>query len=180
LDPLPAGGGEYLYIFATSQLADVISVAETIFAGLGVERCAVRGPLHCRPGPATRILQGLLFEGNSNLETGAKLKGGVLISILTANPGRHKDSHYGTQPLVSRDPFAFRQAYEKRNRNTSIPSVVLGELLRLEELEVQDSICDGTNDKGIDGIYVNSPAKQVDFFQVTLLKAADKRKAMRS
>src|SRR5713101_3593189 len=45
---------------------------------------------------------------------------------------------------------------------------------RLEGLEVYDSVCDGANDKGIDGIYVNNPAKQIDFFQVTVLKAANK------
>src|SRR5258708_33444230 len=39
---------------------------------------------------------------------------------------------------------------------------------------VFESVCDGKNDKGVDGIYVNKQLRQIDFFQVTLLKANEK------
>lgn len=45
---------------------------------------------------------------------------------------------------------------------------------RLDDLEIYDSVCDGKNDKGIDGIYVDHGLRQVDFFQITLVKADDK------
>jgi hypothetical protein len=45
---------------------------------------------------------------------------------------------------------------------------------RLEDLEIQDSVCDGHGDKGIDGIYINHQLRQIDYFQVTLVKPQDK------
>ncbi len=41
---------------------------------------------------------------------------------------------------------------------------------RLEEGEVDDCICDGPNDKTIDGIYVNEQSNQIDVFQATIAK----------
>jgi hypothetical protein len=41
---------------------------------------------------------------------------------------------------------------------------------RLEETEIYDSVCDGPNDKGIDGIYVNDQLRQIDVFQTTISK----------
>lgn len=45
---------------------------------------------------------------------------------------------------------------------------------RLEDVEIQDSLCDGSGDKGIDGIYVSQQLHKIDFFQVTLGKAEEK------
>jgi len=39
---------------------------------------------------------------------------------------------------------------------------------RLEETEAQDAICDGTDDKGIDGIYVDHTLERIDVFQTKL------------
>lgn len=45
---------------------------------------------------------------------------------------------------------------------------------RLDDLEIYDSVCDGKADKGIDGIYVDHGLRQIDFFQITLVKAEEK------
>lgn len=45
---------------------------------------------------------------------------------------------------------------------------------RLEEVEIFDCVCDGKNDKGIDGIYVNDQLRQIDIFQTALSKSDDK------
>ncbi len=44
----------------------------------------------------------------------------------------------------------------------------------LEEIEVDDALCDGHADKGIDGIYLNEQLRQIDIFQVTLFSANQK------
>jgi hypothetical protein len=41
----------------------------------------------------------------------------------------------------------------------------LGAYYRLDPTDVDDAICDSTNDKGVDGIYVNDLLQQVDVFQ---------------
>jgi len=43
---------------------------------------------------------------------------------------------------------------------------------RLEESEVDDCICDGNYDKGVDGIYVNEQLAQIDVFQGKIVKGA--------
>jgi hypothetical protein len=43
---------------------------------------------------------------------------------------------------------------------------------RLEEGEVDDCICDGNYDKGVDGIYVNEQLAQIDVFQGKIVKGA--------
>ncbi|MBI2516926.1 MAG: AIPR family protein [Opitutae bacterium] len=45
---------------------------------------------------------------------------------------------------------------------------------RLDETEVFDAVCDGSGDKGVDGVYVNHPLQQIDIFQVTVIKGAEK------
>src|SRR3546814_12131882 len=39
---------------------------------------------------------------------------------------------------------------------------------RLDETDAQDSICDGPDDKGIDGISVDNNIERIDVFQTTL------------
>lgn len=41
---------------------------------------------------------------------------------------------------------------------------------RLEESEIDDCICDGNYDKGVDGVYVNEQLAQIDVFQARLVK----------
>jgi hypothetical protein len=41
---------------------------------------------------------------------------------------------------------------------------------RLGEAEVDDCICDGSYDKGVDGIYVNEQLAQIDVFQARMVK----------
>jgi hypothetical protein len=43
---------------------------------------------------------------------------------------------------------------------------------RLEETELEDCICDGTDDKGIDAIYVNEQLAQIDIFQSRMFTTA--------
>ena len=45
---------------------------------------------------------------------------------------------------------------------------------RLEDFEAQDAVCDGPDDKGIDGIYVDDNFERVDIFQSKLLQNASK------
>jgi hypothetical protein len=45
---------------------------------------------------------------------------------------------------------------------------------RLEESDIYDSVCDGHNDKGIDGIYVNEQTREIDVFQTTVSKTDTK------
>lgn len=45
---------------------------------------------------------------------------------------------------------------------------------RLDDVEIYDSVCDGGGDKGIDGIYVSEQLRQIDVFQVTIIKTGSK------
>jgi len=47
---------------------------------------------------------------------------------------------------------------------------VLRHYYRLDDLEVQDAICDGSDDKGIDGIYVDENEDRIDVFQSRIAK----------
>lgn len=45
---------------------------------------------------------------------------------------------------------------------------------RLDETDAQDAICDGTDDKGIDGIYVDGTLERIDVFQTKLYQKDNK------
>lgn len=45
---------------------------------------------------------------------------------------------------------------------------------RLDENEAQDTVCDGPDDKGIDGIYINANLERVDVFQTKLYQNTEK------
>ena len=79
---------------------------------------------------------------------------------------------YGNpRPFLSEHFGCFRPSpYEGRHRIAGLSGVVFGNYYRLEEEEIYDSVCDGKNDKGIDGIYVNEPLRQIDIFQTTISK----------
>jgi hypothetical protein len=63
---------------------------------------------------------------------------------------------------------------KSRTETRALLAWFLENYYRLEDLEVFDSVCDGSGDKGIDGIYVNNQLRQIDFFQVTLFKSGKK------
>ena len=45
---------------------------------------------------------------------------------------------------------------------------------RLDEIDAQDTVCDGPDDKGIDGIYVNQNLERIDVFQTKLYQNRDR------
>ena len=45
---------------------------------------------------------------------------------------------------------------------------------RLEDFEAQDAVCDGPDDKGIDGVYVDENLEAIDIFQCKLIQNADR------
>ena len=49
---------------------------------------------------------------------------------------------------------------------------------RLEETEAADCICDGSHDKGVDGLYVNDHLGQLDVFQARISNSVRKPLAM--
>jgi AIPR protein len=59
-------------------------------------------------------------------------------------------------------------AMKQRTESRQFLAWFLESYYRLEETEVDDCICDGTDDKGIDGIYVNEQLGQIDVFQSRL------------
>jgi len=48
----------------------------------------------------------------------------------------------------------------------------LEHIYRLEETEASDSVCDGPDDKGVDGLYIDENLERVDIFQSKLVKTA--------
>lgn len=60
---------------------------------------------------------------------------------------------------------------KERTESRAFLAWFLENYYRLDETEAYDCICDGINDQGIDGIYVNEQLAQIDIFQATLVKA---------
>lgn len=46
---------------------------------------------------------------------------------------------------------------------------------RLEDVDAYDAVCDGIDDKGIDGIYVDDNLEQIDVFQCKLVRRVDRK-----
>jgi hypothetical protein len=67
-----------------------------------------------------------------------------------------------------------RHAVRGATESRALLAWFLDNYYRLNDLEIQDSICDGHGDKGIDGIYISPQLRRIDFFQVTVAKANDK------
>jgi AIPR protein len=57
-----------------------------------------------------------------------------------------------------------------RTESRSFLGWFLENYFRLDQLHVEDSICDGTDDKGVDGIYVDSTLEVVYVFQAKLMQ----------
>lgn len=63
---------------------------------------------------------------------------------------------------------------EGRTESRSFLGWFLENFFRLEQLRVEDSICDGPDDKGVDGIYVDSTLEVIYVFQAKLLQNISK------
>ena len=61
-------------------------------------------------------------------------------------------------------------AVKQRTESRQFLAWFLENYYRLEESEIDDSICDGSYDKGVDGIYVNEQLAQIDVFQSRITK----------
>lgn len=61
-----------------------------------------------------------------------------------------------------------------RSESTSFLNWFLMNIYRLDEVEADDAICDNSNDKGIDGIYVDHGSSEIHFFQSKLVQADNK------
>ena len=59
-------------------------------------------------------------------------------------------------------------AMKQRTESRQFLAWFLANYYRLEETDVDDCICDGTDDKGIDGVYVSDQLSQIDIFQSRL------------
>lgn len=60
---------------------------------------------------------------------------------------------------------------KERTESRAFLAWFLENYYRLDDTEVQDCICDGPYDKGIDGIYVNGQLAQVDVLQCRIVKS---------
>ncbi len=66
-------------------------------------------------------------------------------------------------------------AVNQRTESRQFLAWFLANYFRLEDTEIDDSICDGVDDKGIDGIYVNEQLAQIIAFQSRLFTTAPKQ-----
>jgi hypothetical protein len=62
------------------------------------------------------------------------------------------------------------RAIKQRTESRQFLAWFLENYYRLEEGEIDDCICDGNYDKGVDGIYVNEQLAQIDVFQGRIVK----------
>lgn len=67
-----------------------------------------------------------------------------------------------------------RHLVEGRTESRAFLGWFLEHYYRLDETEAQDAICDGPDDKGIDGIYVDSNLERIDVFQTKLYQKENK------
>ena len=61
-------------------------------------------------------------------------------------------------------------AVKQRTESRQFLAWFLENYWRIEATEVEDSICDGSYDKGLDGIYVSEQLSQIDVFQARIVK----------
>jgi hypothetical protein len=77
-------------------------------------------------------------------------------------PSKIQLSHPAIKQLLA--GYAMKQRTESRQ----FLAWFLENYYRLEEIEIEDCICDGTDDKGIDGVCVNESLQQIDVIQSRL------------
>jgi hypothetical protein len=63
---------------------------------------------------------------------------------------------------------------EERTESTAFLHWFLVNIYRLDRIEVDDVICDGRGDKGIDGIYINENGDCIDIFQSKIVQSENK------
>lgn len=63
---------------------------------------------------------------------------------------------------------------EGRTESHSFLLWFLENYYRLDDVEAQDAVCDGPDDKGIDGMYVNENLESIDVFQSKLVQNASR------
>ena len=61
-----------------------------------------------------------------------------------------------------------------RRESTAFLHWFLTNIYRLSKIEVDDIVCDGHGDKGIDGIYINDYEGCIDVFQSKIVQRSDK------
>lgn len=61
-------------------------------------------------------------------------------------------------------------AVKQRSESRQFLAWFLEHFYRLEGSEIDDCICDGNYDKGIDGVYVNEQLARIDVFQSRIVK----------
>jgi hypothetical protein len=67
-----------------------------------------------------------------------------------------------------------RHSVKQGTETRALLSWFLDNYYRLEDVEIQDAVCDGACDKGIDGIYVNPQLHKIDLFQSTIAKSDER------
>lgn len=78
-----------------------------------------------------------------------------------------EDLHYeNLKGLIQ--PFS----HKGRSESASFLNWFLENVYRLGDVEADDAICDESNDKGIDGIYVDNTAQEIHFFQCKITQKA--------
>lgn len=63
-----------------------------------------------------------------------------------------------------------RQQKRHNTESRAFLAWLLENIYRLDETEADDCICDGPDDKGVDGIYVNSSSETIEIFQSKLFQ----------
>jgi len=63
-----------------------------------------------------------------------------------------------------------RHLVKGRTESRAFLAWFLEQYYRLEETDAQDSVCDGTDDKGVDGVFVDDNFERVDIFQSRLVQ----------
>ena len=57
-----------------------------------------------------------------------------------------------------------REVREGHSESRAFLVWVLRSLYRLDDIDAEDAICDGPDDKGVDGIYVDDNQNRIDVF----------------
>jgi hypothetical protein len=63
-----------------------------------------------------------------------------------------------------------KHAVTQRTESRQFLAWFLANYYRLDESEIDESICDGSYDKGVDGIYASDQLGQIDVFQARMVK----------
>ncbi len=67
-----------------------------------------------------------------------------------------------------------REVREGHSESRAFLVWVLRNLYRLDDIDAEDAICDGPDDKGVDGIYVDDNENRIDVFQSRIVQNPDR------